>query len=460
MTKSKKEPKSKKAAGKTGMTPVVASETASPSEPVPPGEKEFEGRYPREDHTENPGGGGSAPPAPRRPSDIDEFRRVLQLLDVAPNDQLDAIVDYCSQRDIRNLMGLDKDLWDMGVSQVNKRRRFINYWARSMGLAVDPQLQQQYRVMEGPGAPEMPEDRKYGPRKFFVDEDSAGNPKIRMAKQGEAALTMKEATDFVRQLRDQAGKGGEPIIVFSESLGRHVPNTNSEWVQKNIGAAWAAAKDYDRAMAANEEPPDAISSMVEQMSKVEAFRGIINPGASGGSPSQPGGSVLEVVQAIKEMTAGNRPAWMDDPVALLQTMKAMSPEPKTDPMVEILREQNAAMREQNAAMLGQVNQLRDLLAQTQFDSLKAQNQNLVNAIQELRNRPNPGEPTAMSIVKQGVEALTSEAKGMRADLAGLGKDLIMAPGGNMAGAIKGAVGRSERLEQLTEELMDLTTGGG
>ena len=166
-----------------------------------------------------------------------------------------------------------------------------------------------------------------------------------------------------------------------------------------------------------------------------------------------------IVQALTEMS-GNRPSWMDDPIALVQTIKAMSPEQKSDPMVEILREQNAALREQSQTLINQVNQLRDLMTQTQFESLKQQNQALAQAVQELKNRPNPGEPTAMTIMKQGVEALTTEAKGMRADLTSLGKDLIMAPGGNIPGAVKGAIGQSQELEALTEELMDLTSGGG
>ena len=457
MTKKKSETKKGKSS-KSGMTP--AAPAAGPDSPeVPPGEKEFEGKYPRNDHPENPGSPGSdVPRHPERPSELSEFKRVLQMMDVAPDNQLDAIVDYCSQRNIKDLTSLDQDLWDMGVSQVNKRRRFILYWARSMGLSVDPHLQDRYRVMEGPGAPEMPEDKKLGPRKFFVDEDAAGNPRIRMAKQGESALTMKEATEFVRQLRDQTGKGNEPVVIFNDALGRYMPNSASQWVQQNITAAWATAKEYDRAMQSNEPPPDAIDTMVEQMSKVEAFRGVINPGTPGVA-GQPQGGVLEIVQALKEMS-GNRPSWMDDPIALVQTIKAMSPEQKSDPMVEILREQNAALREQSQTLINQVNQLRDLMTQTQFESLKQQNQALAQAVQELKNRPNPGEPTAMTIMKQGVEALTTEAKGMRADLTSLGKDLIMAPGGNIPGAVKGAIGQSQELEALTEELMDLTSGGG
>ncbi len=456
MTKKKAESTKKGKSGKSGMTPAVAAEGPIPGE-VPPGEKEFEGRYPRADHTENPGAVGQAPPA-KRPSEIDAFRRVLLMMDIAPEDQLDAIVEYCSQRDIKDLVGLDKDLWDMGVSAVNKRRRFINYWARSMGLSVDPHLQQQYRVMEGPGSPDPPEDRKFGPRKFFVDDDTAGSPRIRMAKPGETALTMKEATDFVRQLRDQTGKSSEPVVLFNEALGRHMPNSASQWVQQNITAAWATAKEYDRAMQANEAPPDAIDTMVEQMSKVEAFRGVITPGGIPAGGHQPGG-VLEVVQALKEMSGG-RPAWMEDPMVFMQTMKAMNPEPRTDPMVEILKEQNQALREQGQALIGQVNQLRDMVTQNQFDALKQQNQALAQAIQELKTRPNPNEPTALTIMKQGVETLASEAKGMRADMVSLGKDLIMSPGGNIAGTVKGAVGQTQELEALTEELMDLTSGGG
>lgn len=436
---------------KAAQTPPAAA--AAPSDGKPNPADFFDGKYPREHHGENPGPVSETTKNPKTPSEVDAFRRVLEMMDVASGEQLDTIVEYCSQRDLRNLVSLDSDLWDMGVSAVNKRRRVILYWARSMGMAVDPHLQNQYRVMEGPGSPEMPDDRKLGPRKFFVDEDSAGNPKIRLAKQGEVALTMKEANDFVRQLRDQTGKSNEAVIVFNEALGRHMPNSSSQWVQQNMAAAWSTAREYDRLMTQG-EPPDPIDLMVEQMTKVEALKGVMHPGGNGTEPRQSAiDDLLKLEELIKARGGGT-----SDPLVLVQLMKAMTPESKPDPMIDILREQNVALREQSTALMSQVNELRNLITTTQFESLKRENQVLAQAVQELKSQPRPGEPTAMTIMKEGITILEREAKGVRSDLKDLGKDLILSDPGNAAGAIKGAIGRTERLEDLTEQLMDLTGG--
>lgn len=386
----------------------------------------------------------------KMPGETDAFKQTLEMMGVEVG-QLDAIVDYCSQRDLRNLPQLDQDLWDMGISNVNKRRRIINYWARSIGLSVDANLVQHYRQLDTTGQPEdaaLPEKMRVQ-RRYFIEEDSAGNPKMRMARPGESAMSLKEANEAIRELRATHGKDQEAVILFSEQLGRHVPNSASEWVKNNMNAAWATAREYDRAMQQNAEPPDAMDVMIEQMGKVATFKEIMNPGGKEGESKS---GLTETIDAFTKLDSlrGGRSSWMEDPIVFVNTIKSLNPEPKTDPAVEILRSQNASLLEK-------VGELQNKMTENQFAQLREQNASLAAAINDLKNRPAPGEPTAMTIMKDGVSKLSDELKGVRTDLKDLGKDLIMSPGGDAVGAVKRAVSQAGELEELTDELIDLTS---
>jgi hypothetical protein len=392
----------------------------------------------------------------KMPGETDSFRQVLQMMDAASESQLDAIVDYCSQRDLRNLPQLDNDLWDMGISNVNKRRRVITYWARSMGLAVDPNLMQHYRQLEPGSQPEVDitagAPAKGGLRRYYIEEDSAGNPKMRMARPGESAMSLKEANEAIRELRSQHGKEGEQVITFNEQLQRHVPNTASEWVRNNLTAAWATAREYDRAMSqSGAEPPDPLDVMIDQMGKVEALKGVMGvAGATGEKPQSDMVQMVEALVRLNELTAGKRGSgWMDDPLQFMSTIKGIFPEKTEDPAI-------SALREQNQTLVTKVGELQNQIIQSQFDALKEQNQQLAAAINDLRTRPAPGDPTPMTIMKDGVEKIAAEAAGVRKDIKDLGKDLILSGPGDAAGVVKKAMGNTARIEALTDELIAST----
>jgi hypothetical protein len=408
-----------------------------------------------------PGGAGTKQPT-KMPGEVDAFKQVLRMMDAAPESQLDSIVDYCSQRDLKNLPQLDEDLWDMGITQVNKRRRVINYWARSMALPVDPNLASHYRSLEPPVAEgaALPADKRAGLRRFYVEEDMAGVPKVRIAKPGESAMSLQEASTVVRELRGQAGKSEEQVVIFSDTLGKHIPNSASDWVKKNMAAAWATAREFDRSAMQNAEPPDPIDTMIEQMTKIEAIKGIMHPGAAG-AEGGPKGDLLQMVEAMSkldEMRKGGAnqqqmPAWMTDPVLLISTMKSLSPEKGPDPVVE-------EMKTRLASQDAKITQMQEAATQRQFDELKAQNERLATAITSLQNRPAPGEPTALSLMKDGISVLEKEAKGIRTDLKDLGKDVILTAGQGgdpTVAAVKQAVGKANNLEALTDRLVALTT---
>lgn len=408
-----------------------------------------------ENQPEPPPEAGEKKPT-KMPGETDSFRQVLQMMDAAPEGQLDAIVDYCSQRDLRNLPHLDNDLWDMGVTNVARRRRVITYWARSMGLSMDPNLIQHYRTLEPGSQPEVdvtPGTAKGQLRRYYIEEDSAGNPKMRMSRPGEAAMSLKEANEAIRELRQQHGKEGEQVIIFNEALGRHVPNTASDWVKNNLTAAWSTAREYDRAMAqSGAEPPDPLDVMIDQMGKVEALKGVMGAGATGGG-EKPQSDMLQLVEALvklNDLTGGKRGSgWMDDPVQFMNAMKGIFPEKAEDPAITVLREQNQTL-------MTKVGDLQNQIIQSQFDALKEQNAALANAINDLRNRPAPGDPTPMTIMKEGMEKVAAEAKGVRQDIKDLGKDLILSGPSDAAGVVKKAIGNTAKLEALTDELIELT----
>jgi len=73
------------------------------------------------------------------PSEVAAFGEVLKASGVA-EERIPAILDYCSQEDLRDLEKLDTNLWDMGIANVHQRRRIIKYWSRSTGIALPKQL--------------------------------------------------------------------------------------------------------------------------------------------------------------------------------------------------------------------------------------------------------------------------------------------------------------------------------
>ncbi|GAJ23649.1 unnamed protein product, partial [marine sediment metagenome] len=88
---------------------------------------------------------------------------------------------------------------------------------------------------------------------WTVDVDDKGIPRVRMIKDAsEPGTTLEEATKAAKQIGKEYG-GEEPLVTYNESAGRHMPNFKSEAVKKNLGVAWAVARQMDKAMQEGEE---------------------------------------------------------------------------------------------------------------------------------------------------------------------------------------------------------------
>jgi hypothetical protein len=371
------------------------------------------------------------------------------------------ITMYCSQENLKDLNRLDKNLWDMGISNVHLRRRIINFWARSIGAAVPKELTQQF-LTHDTGAPEsVIRGAGGGALKWFVEDDGTGNPKLRPSRQGETGMTLVEAKAAIKEMRVQSGQGDEPVVEFNGETGQWVPNTKSAWVKANLQAAWGTARDYNRQMQEGNQP-DPLDVMTEQLAKVEQVKASL-----GIKPPEQQGNKTDIVQMVEAMgkmdeIARNRqggqglPGWMTDPLAFMAAMKTINPPPTgPDPVV------TAALEEVKAVRL-QMQELKDEAAKREMDGLKDQNRAILqrlDLVQQELARPR-GEPNAMSIMKDGVAGLRDEMAGARKDLKDIAQTAISGTGTSTDAAgraervagMKTALQDSSRLELLTDQI--------
>ncbi|MBA7663995.1 hypothetical protein ES703_72045 [subsurface metagenome] len=180
---------------------------------------------------------------------------------------------------------------------------------------------------------------------WTVDVDDKGIPKIRMIKEaGEPGTTLEEATKAAKQIAKEIG-GEETVVVYNESLGKHMPNFKSDFVKNNLGVAWAAARQMDQAVATG-EPIDPMDIFLEQMAKIESMRELVGAGRK---EPEAKSSLSELVSAAKELKAmaseGKEiPEWMRDPVLFQKTVQDLVPKGDTETLKEV-RDQMTQMRE-------------------------------------------------------------------------------------------------------------------
>ena len=180
---------------------------------------------------------------------------------------------------------------------------------------------------------------------WTVDVDDKGMPKIRMIKEaGEPGTTLEEATKAAKQIAKEYG-GEESVVVYNESLGKHMPNFKSDFVKNNLGVAWAAARQMDQAIIAG-EPIDPMDTFLEQMAKIESMKELVGAGRK---EPEAKGTVAEIVSAVKELRTmasegKGMPEWMTDPVAFQKTIQELVPKGDTEALKEV-REQLSQVRE-------------------------------------------------------------------------------------------------------------------
>ena len=230
-----------------------------------------------------------------------------------------------------------------------KRRRVLEDWFSGRNIAIPEGLLEKVELSSKEKAKEQAEDEKAKKISegtvWTVDVDDKGMPKIRMIKgTDEPGTTLELATKAAKQIGKDYG-GEEALIVYNESLGRHMPNFKSEFVKRNMGVAWAAARQMDKSVAEG-EPVDPMDTFLEQMAKIESMKELVGVKTK---ESERGGTLGEVVSAVKDLKemAGEKtqlPEWMRDPVAFQRTIKELSPKGEGEGLKE-LREEITGLRE-------------------------------------------------------------------------------------------------------------------
>ncbi|MDO9581084.1 MAG: hypothetical protein Q7J06_11070 [Bacteroidales bacterium] len=164
---------------------------------------------------------------------------------------------------------------------------------------------------------------------WTIDIDDSGTPRIRMIKDvTEPGVTLAEAKAAAKEIGKERE---EPIVIYNEELSRHMPNFKSSFVKQNLSAAWATARQMDRAIAEG-EPLDPMDVWIEQQAKLAQFREVMDL-----TPETKGkGTMGEIVTALKDLKAmadegkvSGVPGWMTDPIEFINTVKTITtPETK------------------------------------------------------------------------------------------------------------------------------------
>ncbi|GAI26012.1 unnamed protein product, partial [marine sediment metagenome] len=230
-----------------------------------------------------------------------------------------------------------------------QRRRILEHWFAQRGIAVAEELLTRTGMHPKETEKLLKEDEKKKRvaegNLWTVDVSDTGIPRVRMIKDAaEPGTTLAEATSAAKEIgKDYAG--GEALVTFNESLGRHMPNFKSDFVKQHPGAAWAVAKQMDQAMAEG-TPIDPMDTFIDQMTKVESMKELVGAGAK---VPQPTGTLTDIVSAVKEIRTmaggeGKLPEWLSDPVAFQKTIQSLVPSGDSEVLKE-LRDEMAKVRE-------------------------------------------------------------------------------------------------------------------
>jgi len=405
------------------------------------------------------------------PSETDAFENVLRIMGVNET-YIKPITMYCAQENLKDLVRLDKNLWDMGIANIHLRRRTINYWARSMGLAVPQQLTQQFITHDPGSAPDFTRGIVASNQKWFVEDEGTGVPKLRPIRIGETGMTLDEAKLAIKEMRQQGGQGDEAVVEFNEGMQQWVPNQKSLFVKNNMQAAWMTARDYNRQMQEG-IVQDPLDIMTEQLTKVEQIKTSLGLKTD----QQPKADIVQMVEAmgkLKEITAQPapqalaQPDWMSDPLLFIQAIRGVMPEAPKGPDPTILEELKNN-REEMKANRAELAAFKEQVAQREMDNLKAQNQAILTQLQQVQTelqKPR-GEATAMGIMEKGIVVGKEELSGLRKDLKDIaqmaiaGGPPVQSPGARAERVVnmKTALADADRLEQLTD-ILDLALSGG
>lgn len=317
--------------------------------------------------------------ATQYPSEVEAFGKTLRASGV-PEERIPAILDYCSQEDLRDLERLDLNLWDMGIANVHQRRRIIKYWARSTGLALPEELVVKYKedsIKTVAGEEREKKRRVEEGRIWFVDKDVKGMPDLRLAKKDEEQLTMEEAKEAMKAMGGEEGG----VVVYDEAQGRHVPNWSSPFVKSNPSVAWAAAHAQDKAMAEGKEQ-DPLDIMMATLARTEQIKMMVGSGTAAAEPRSTVGEIIQGMRELREMEGGRAsgPEWTSDPMQFMQVIDAA--------VERRLPRVDEAAKEEARALRAEVQGLKDALIKAEMDKRDQQFTVLTNTVRELQDEIN------------------------------------------------------------------------
>jgi len=235
-----------------------------------------------------------------------------------------------------------------------QRRRILEQWFAEKGVVVPEELL--IKTGMHPKEAEKEERRREKEQKlneekvWTVDVDDKGIPKIRMIKDAdEPGTTLEGATKAAKQIGKEYG-GEEALLIYNETLGRHMPNFKSDFVKRNLAVAWAAAKQMDKAVTEG-EVIDPMDTFLEQMAKIESMKELV--GVNRKEPETKG-TIGDIISAVKELRGmaeekTELPEWMRDPVAFQKTIRELTPQSEGEGLKELRNEITKLREEQNEA---------------------------------------------------------------------------------------------------------------
>jgi len=305
---------------------------------------------------------------------------------------------------------------------------------------------------------------------WTIDIDDSGTPRIRMIKDAaEPGVTLAEAKAAAREIRKERE---EPIVVYNEELSRHMPNFKSSFVKQNLSAAWATARQMDRAIAEG-EPIDPMDVWIEQQAKMAQFREVMGP-----TPDTKGaGTMGEIVTALKDLKemadegkVSEVPEWVSDPVKFLETVRGVSgggegkslPDWMSDPakFIETVErisgggKGDEALKQQVASLEKILTDMREDRYKEQIDSQKQQMGVLTTKVVELTDRIADIGKTAIGRTELDIlHELATEGIGViKTELPGFRRDIKDALGSAVLPPAKSAEERKERTTKLRQSV--------
>jgi len=303
---------------------------------------------------------------------------------------------------------------------------------------------------------------------WTIDIDDSGTPRIRMIKDAtEPGVTLAEAKAAAREIGKERE---EPIVIYNEELSRHMPNFKSSFVKQNLSAAWATARQMDRAIAEG-EPIDPMDVWIEQQAKLAQFREVMDL-----TPETKGkGTMGEIVTALKDLKemadegkVSGVPEWMTDPMKFLETVRGLSgagegkssPDWMTDPakFIETVErisgggKGDEALKQQVASLEKTLTDMREDRYKEQIESQKQQIGTLASKVGELTDKvADLGKPATGRTEMDILHEIASEGLGvLKTELPGFRRDIKEAIGSTVLPPGKSAEERKERTTKLRQ----------